>query len=252
MTHDVVTGATSAPDTARRIPPPSGPREPLKVNVFDMMTGAASQLLPLFPYHDAGAIVPCGAVFTGDPDDAEFGHFFHYNTVEEVAVTFGANEAMLQTGQVFVTQQLHGVNSFLRHPADPEAFILMTITQHQAEDGDQSEAILFRCQKCHEQLLRHDYNATPKGVEGHDPSQWGGSPEDEVSPFVTIWGSNKAAVDYNSDESVRTCPKCGHINAPHPQPKWGWQRYVDQVRAAESAKQSLRSAAAQSTQSKEA
>jgi len=73
-----------------------------------------------------------------------------------------------------------------------------------------------------------------------------------VSPFVTIWGSNKAAVDYNSDESVRTCPKCGHINAPHPQQKWGWQRYVDQVRAAESAKQSLRSAAAQSTQSKEA
>jgi len=38
----------------------------------------------------------------------------------------------------------------------------MTITQHQAEDGDQGEAILFRCQKCHEQLLRYDYNATPK------------------------------------------------------------------------------------------
>src|SRR4029450_1363566 len=163
MTHNVVTGAASASDTVRRIPPPSGPREPLKVNVFDMMTGAACQLLPLFPYPDAGATVPCGAVFTGEPDDAEFGHFFHYNTVEEVAVTFGANEAMLQTGQVFVTQQLHGVNSFprhapvphqrhgansfLRHPADPEAFILMTITQHQAEDGDQSEAMLFRCQK---------------------------------------------------------------------------------------------------------
>jgi hypothetical protein len=244
------TGSASAPERVRRIPPPSGAREPLKVNVFDLMTGAACQLLPLFPYHDAGTMVPCGAVFTGDPDDAEFGHFFHYNTVEEVAVTFGANNAMLQSGQIFVTQQLHGVNSFLRNPADAEAFILMTITQHQSEEGDQSEAILFRCQKCHEQLHRHDYNATPKGVEGHDPSQWEGSADDEVPMFVSIWGSNKAAVDYNNDESRRTCAKCGHVNAPHPMPKWGWQRYVDQVRAAESAKRALRSAAASATDQK--
>ena len=251
MTH-TVTGSASAPEKARRIPPPSGAREPLKVNVFDLMSGAACQLLPLFPYHDAGAMVPCGAVFTGDPDDADFGHFFHYNTVEEVAVTFGANDAMLQSGQVFVTQQLHGVNSFLRNPANPEAFILMTITQHQAEDGDQNEAILFRCQKCHEQLLRYDYNATPKGIEGHDPSQWGGSADDEVPMFVTIWGTNKAAEDYSNDESLRTCGKCGHVNAPHPMPKWGWQRYVEQVRTAESAKRALRSVAAQSATKEEA
>jgi hypothetical protein len=223
----------------------------LKVNVFDFMTRAACSLLPLFPYHDAGAVVPCGAVFTGDPDDGEFGHFFHYNTVEEVAVTFGANDAMLQSGQIFVTQQLRGVNSFLRNTTNPEAFILMTITQHQGEDGDQREAILFRCQKCHEQLLRHDYNANPKGVEGHDPSQWGGSVDDEVPMFVTLWGTNKAALDYSSDESVRTCPKCGHINAPHPMVKWGWDRYVGQVVAAESAKRALCSAAESATESTE-
>lgn len=250
MTHDVVTGAATADEKTRRIPPPSGAREPLKVNLFDFITGAACSLLPLFPYHDAGTIVPCGAVFTGNPEDSEFGHFFHYNTVEEVCLTFGANDAMMQSGQIFVTQQLHGVNSFLRNPANPEAFIVMTITQHQGEDGDQREAILFRCQKCHEQLHRHDYNATPKGVEGHDPSQWDGSVDDEVPLFVTLWGSNKAAIDYSSDESVRTCPKCGHVNAPHPMHKTGWHRYVGQVRAAESAKRALRSAAETVAESK--
>ena len=96
----------------------------------------------------------------------------------------------------------------------------MTITQHQSEDGDQNEAILFRCQKCHEELLRHEYNATPKGVDGYDPSQWGGSMTDEVPMFTTLWGTNKAAVDYD-DESVRTCPKCGHLNAPYPHHKAG-------------------------------
>lgn len=238
----ILPGAASAPERTHRIPPPSGPREPMKVNVFDVMTGAACQLFPLFPYFDAGAMVPCGAIMSGDANDSAFGHFFHYNTVEEVAVTFGANQAMLQTGQIFVTQQLHGVNSFLRDSADPEAFILMTITQHQAEDGDQSEAILFRCQKCSEQLVRFDYNATPKGVEGHDPTQWGGSHDDEVPMFTTIWGSDHAAVDYD-DESARTCPKCHHINPPHPHHKWGWNRYVAQVRTAESAKRAMRAVA---------
>jgi hypothetical protein len=248
MTH-TVTDSASAPDKARRIPPPSGACEPLKVNVFDFMTGAACQLLPLFPYHGAGAMVPCGAVMTGDPDDSAFGHFFHYNTVEEVAVTFGANEAMLQTGQVFVTQQLHGVNSFLRDAANPEAFIVMTITQHQGEEGDQAEAILFRCQKCHEELVRFDYDATPKGIEGHDPTQWGGSLDDEVPMFATLWGSDMATIQY-SDESARTCPKCGHVNAEHPRHKWGWDRYVSQVRTAESAKRALRSVAESATESK--
>jgi len=242
------TSVCPADQHARRIPLPTGHREPMKVNVYNFMTGATCQLLPLFPYDDAGAMVPCGAVFTGDPEDSEFGHFFHYNTVQEVAVTFGANNAMLQSGQIFVTQQLHGVNSFLRDTADPEAFIMMTITQHQSEDGDQNEAILFRCQKCHEELLRHEYNATPKGVDGYDPSQWGGSMTDEVPMFTTIWGTNKAAVDYDY-ESIRTCPKCGHLNAPHPHHKAGWQRYLNQVRAAESAKLSLRSAARSATES---
>lgn len=242
------TSASQAGGCSARIPPPSGVREPLKVNIFDFMMGAACQLLPLFPYHDAGALVPCGAVFSGDPQDSDFGHFFHYNTVQEVAVNFGAHNGMLRSGQIFVTQQVHGVNSFLRDPADPEAFILMTITQHQSDEGDQNEAISFRCQKCHEELLRHDYNATPKGVDGYDPSQWNGSADDEHPPFVTLWGNNKAAKDFDQ-ESARTCSKCGHVNPRHPHHKTGAERYIRQTRSVESAKRELRSAAVQAAES---
>ena len=45
-------------EDTRRIPPPDPDREPLKVNVYERMAKAASQLMPLFPYDSAGAIVP--------------------------------------------------------------------------------------------------------------------------------------------------------------------------------------------------
>ena len=241
MTTDTSTG--SAPQQTRRIPPPASDREPLKNNIFSVMTGANCQLIPLFPYHDAGTIVPCGAILASDPEDSEWGHFFHYNTVEEVALCFGSDGGLVQTGQVFVTQQLHGVNSFLRDPSNPGGYLLMTITQHQSEEGDQSEAILYRCRECHHELYRLDYNSTPKGAQGYDPSQWGGSDDDEVPMFATIWGGTTSADVYN-DESVRTCPKCGFVNPAHPQDKWGWQRYVSQVRVADTAKRKLLSVAA--------
>lgn len=250
MTGDVVTGAASVPEQTRRIPPPSGAREPMKANVFQFMSGGVSELLPLFPYGDAGAIAPCGVVFRGDGEDADWGQFFHYNDVEEVGICFGANGSTLQSGQIYVAQRLHGVNSFLRDPADPEAFAVMTITQRQAEKGEQHEAAIFRCRECQEQLLRKDYNATPQGLESFDPSQWGGSPDDEVPMFVAIWGLTAASNEYNNDESLRTCPKCGHLNPPFPTPKWGWQRYVHQVRVTESARRALRSAAVDAADSK--
>lgn len=224
----------------QRIPPPTGRREPLKVNVFACMAGAASELHALFPYHDAGAMVPCGAVFTGSPADGEFGHFFHWNTVEELTVVFGANGALLQTGQIFANQPLHGVNSFLRDPRDAEAFGVMTITQRQSDVDEQQEAIIFRCAKCHEQLLRFEYDATPKGVPGHSPEQWGGSVDDDHPVFTTTWGSAEAAARLNDDEAVRTCPKCGHVNDEFPEPKWGWQRCVEQTRTANRARATLR------------
>ena len=47
--------------------PPAPDKEPLKVNVFEFMKGANSALIPLFPYLDEGAIVPCGTMFDGGP-----------------------------------------------------------------------------------------------------------------------------------------------------------------------------------------
>ena len=146
-------------EDTRRIPPPDPDREPLKVNVYERMSKAAAQLTPLFPYDSAGTIVPAGAVLTGGPD-MEYGHFFHWNTVNEVAVTYGANKAMLAPGQIFVTQQLHGVNSFLRDEKDPEAFAVMVITQHQSASGDQLEKLIARCVKCKAELVRIEYDAS--------------------------------------------------------------------------------------------
>ena len=159
-------------EDTRRIPPPDLDREPLKVNVYERMAKAAAELMPLFPYDSAGAIVPCGAVLTGGPD-MEYGHFFHWNTVNEVVVTYGGNQAMLAPGQIMALQQLHGVNSFLRDEKDPEAFAVMVITQHQSTSGDQREAVLARCKKCKAELVRHSYDATPHGLPGYDAESYG-------------------------------------------------------------------------------
>ena len=177
--------------------------------------------MPLFPYDSAGAIVPCGAVLVGGPD-MEYGHFFHWNTVNEVVVTYGANKAMLAAGQIFVTQQLHGVNSFLRDEKDPEAFALMVITQHQSTSGDQREARLARCKKCKAELARHDYDATPHGLPGYDPDNYGAD-DDPVRQFATTYQSVAFVALRNSDEG-RTCAKCGHVNDPFPAERWGWDQ----------------------------
>ena len=238
---DTVTDTRSETEKARRIPPPSRERVPLKVNIFEMAAVGVCTLQPLFPYLDAGAMVPTGAFLTGDPDDSDWGQFFHYNTVDEVYVAFAANGSFLQSGQILVGQEIHGVNSTLRDPADGESFALTTITQRQAEDHDQREAVMFRCTNCAEQLLRYDINSNAKGTEGHDPSQWGGSPDDEVEMFSTLWGSVEAALEVN-EESPRTCSKCGHFNDEFPLKKWGWKRYSDQVRLANSAYRAMRAA----------
>ena len=135
-------------------------RPPLKVNLFERMQGGNCQLIPLFPYEDADSLVPAGAIFRGEPG-ADFGQFFHFNTVDEVAHVFGANGALLQTGQIYATQPLHGVNSFLKDPTNPDNFLVLTVTQHQRASGPQAEAVIFRCGKCHEVLERYEYDAQP-------------------------------------------------------------------------------------------
>ena len=226
-------------EDTRRIPPPDPDREPLKVNVYERMAKAASQLMPLFPYDSAGAIVPAGAVMVGGPD-MEYGHFFHWNTVNEVVVTYGANKSMMAPGQIFVTQQLHGVNSFLRDEKDPEAFAVIVITQHQASSGDQAEKIIARCAQCRAELVKTEYDATPHGLPGYDAKRYG-TDDDPVRQFATLRGSADFIAERNSDEG-RTCAECGHVNDIFPAARWGWERNVQQTQTVNAAYHALREA----------
>ncbi|MFJ6895131.1 hypothetical protein [Streptomyces hokutonensis] len=229
-----------------RIPPPDPDREPLKANVYERMSKAAAQLTPLFPYDHAGAIVPCGNVLVGGPE-SEYGHFFHWNAVNEVVVTYGSNESLLGSGQIMATQHLHGVNSFLRDEKNPEAFAVIVVTQHQSEEGDQSEALIARCKNCKAELVRHDYDATPFPLPGYDVKRHG-EPGDPVRQFATTLGSTEFAALRNTQKG-RTCQACGHVNTPFPEAGWGWARTVAQTDAVNSAYRALRQAAtAQSEQ----
>jgi hypothetical protein len=213
-----------------RIPRPRDDRPPLKVNIFERMQTGNCQLMPLFPYMDADAIVPCGVLLRGAPG-ADFGQFFHRNSVDELAQVFGAEGATLQTGSIYVTQPLHGVNSFLKNSTNPDSFLLLTITQHQTARGEQQEAILYRCGKCHELLLKHEYDATP-------PPR-GEQPTNEVLMLTTLQGSMEAEATYNEHPDNRHCPKCGFDNPPFPGERWGWRQYVAQTRSVNDARRAL-------------
>jgi hypothetical protein len=223
-----------ARETEWRIPPPREDRPPLKVNIFEKMQSGNCQLLPLFPYEDADSLVPAGAIFRGEPN-ADFGQFFHFNTVDEVAHVFGAHGALLQTGQIYATQPLHGVNSFLKDPTNPDNFLVIVVTQHQRASGPQNEAVIFRCGKCHELLERYEYDAqpTPRGVH----------PRNGVPLFTTLQGSVDAVETLNEHESNRRCASCGYDNPTFPLERWGWKHYVQQTRTVNDARQVLDAAA---------
>ena len=224
-------------EPSHRIPLPGGKREPMRVNVFERVTGSGCSLLPLFPYVGPGAIVPCGVVFEGGPD-ADYGQFFHFNTQDEVVLTLGAQKATLETGDIYVGGRQHGVNSFLRDQRDPEGWSVQVVTVHQPETGVQQEAITFRCSECNAKVQRFDFVVTPPGREGHDPLGFAGTEDDHVPAFATIPATAWAAEQFN-DEEHRVCNECGHINDPFPVAVWGWQRYAAQRRIANAAKLAL-------------
>jgi len=198
------------------IPAPRADRPPLKVNVFAAMQHGNTQLMPLFPYLHPGAMVPAGAIIAGGPD-ANYGHFFHHNTQDEVVVTLAANGAMLSTGQVFVGARIHGVNSFLKDEKNPNAYGIMLITQRQAETGPQTEACSLRCEKCHEEIFFKEFDATPPA-----------DADETTHPFVSVAVLPDLFRPFNEDVALRTCKKCGHVNPPFPVAAWGWDRYASQ------------------------
>jgi hypothetical protein len=212
--------------TPARIPLPDGRREPRKVNVYEQMQHANTQLVPLFPYYGPGAIVYSGAIFRGGPG-YDVGHFFHDNTVHEVSFVWGASGALIETGRIMATPNLHGVNSFLRDPESPESFLLITICQRQSSDV-QTERLVWRCSECHEHLLQHEFSEAPSDEHA-----------DRFPGFPTLNESVEPVARYNRDESIRTCPKCGHVNDPFPMEMWGWAQWARQQRTVNDARDTL-------------
>jgi hypothetical protein len=228
--------AITSPDarstSSHRIPKPSPDRPPLRANVFEAMQYANTSLAPMFPtYLERGSIVPCATLFIGGPD-AEFGHFFHENTEEEVALVMADNKAHKGTGTVMIAPLHHGVNSFLKDPKDPESFLLIMITQRQRDRDAQSERILFRC-KCNEVLFDFGFDATPP-----DTFEAG---VDKI--LITTRESSAAAEAFNADENLRTCKRCGTVAAPFPITPWGWTQHTAQYRAVARARSILTAAA---------
>jgi hypothetical protein len=204
------------------------------------MSKASCALLPMFPYEDAGSIIPCPMALWGGPDK-NFGHYFHTNTVDELCLTFGTNKATVATATIMVNQNFHGVNSFLRDEKDPEAFVLGTVTQRQSTAEGQKEIISAMCQKCKKEIARVEFDAAPEGTPDYRGGQWGRE-DDVIPPFPTI-AAAVAFVDLRNSDEGRTCKNCGHVNDLFPDHTWHWRQTVDQNRAANASARTLKEAA---------
>lgn len=225
---------TTIKSPVREMPRPSDDKQPLKCNVYDFGRNLVSTLTPLFPYVDEGAIVPTIALFYGGAD-GDYGFFLHNNTVDEVAIIFGAGGTTGRgvSGLVRVSARSHGVGNLLTDPTSPDSFSLVTVTQRQATGEVQRESVAFACEKCSADVYRLDFSTMPP-KRGHQEGEMG-----PVGHLETILGSAQAASTYNASEAARTCAKCGHVNKPFPLQRWGWQRYVDQTRIVRKARAML-------------
>jgi hypothetical protein len=204
----------------RDIPPPAMTKRPARVNAFNFARGAGSALLPLFEYLGEGDIVPCVAVFRGGSRH-EGSVFEHTNSVDEVAITFGARGTFLRVGQVMVGEKKHTVGSFL--PKDPDAYVMMVITQRQSDPGvAQKEAWTVICEKCSTPLVDYHFEAKP------DPAARASIPPGYAEPLLTILGSLEGANRVNASTESLTCKNCGHVQEPFRVGTWHWDIYAEQ------------------------
>ena len=111
-------------------------KQPLKCNVYEFARNLVSTLTPMFPYVDEGAMVPTIAMFYGEPE-GDYGYFEHVNTVDEVAIIFGAGETTGRgrAGLVRASARSHGVGNLLTDPDSPDSYSVVTVTQRQSTGG---------------------------------------------------------------------------------------------------------------------
>jgi hypothetical protein len=202
-------------------------KHPLKVNVFERLQSHVSQLTPLFPYLGDGAIVPATSLFIGHQGFRP-GRFSHYNTVEEVTLCLGAVGSYIQSANLRVINRTHAVTAPLVDPTDPEAFVVVVITQRNNAEPGQPEAIMFMCPQCNKLMARYDYDAK------RDSRDLGPVPE-----FSTLYNSFRVVEAFNADLGARTCKHCGHVEPPFPAEEWGWGRYTRHTEVVNRARQQL-------------
>jgi hypothetical protein len=204
-------------EQALAIGAPPADRVPLKENAYLAGRAEQTQLSPMFPYFAPGAIVPCTAMFGSNHLDR--GYFVHFNTVQEVLVCLGAEGAPYPyPGFVRVGPTTHPVGD---KPGQAASFAtaLVVITQRQAVDEPQNEAILFYCEKCDHELFRRDYGA-------HEfPDPLDGPADPAIIGLPTISQSAASTGAFNESVELRTCKSCGHLNPPFPLSFWGWEEY---------------------------
>ncbi len=224
------------------IPKPTGDKEPLKTNVYQLTHLANTALAPLFPYVDAGSIVPGTSCFEGGPGK-HYGRFQHFNTVDEIALTFGARGSRRGGGVLRVGPKLHMVSGPFQDPENPENVAIAVVTQRQAVNGKQREEIRFVCDKCDRMLYREEIPI---------PVPKRGSQKKELGPhaaFATPAESYNATKRFNDNLDARTCKHCGHVNPPFPVEAWGWEKYIQQKQIADRAYSAMVEAAQPPSQS---
>jgi hypothetical protein len=212
-----------------RIGPPD--REPLKVNVFEFMRATGGKLLPLFPYIDAGSIVPAAALAWGG-DPRGYGSFIHTNSQDEVVIVFASDgtPGRSGTGMARAGNKTHPVGPFFDDPENRERFGLFAITQRQPETGAAKESVWLLCEACKKEVTRVSFEVTP-ARRGAQEAELG-----PYAPFETLPRTAEAFVKFNSSLA---CPHCGHVNKPLPEERWRLVDYVDQTAAVRRAREVL-------------
>lgn len=222
------------------IAPPDDRKSPLKTNVYDFGRSVTAALAPIFPYLGPGCIVPCVAL--NDAGAAgDFGYFIHTNTVHEVNLSFGTRGGMRTAGGVSVGPFTHPVGAKRGQSFPPDFMNLAVITQRQDDSGDQSEALVFVCDECSEELYRRDYDAHSY------PDAFASEDDPGLMGMPTIAQSAFAATEFNTDESLRTCKACGHVSEPFPIDAWGWGPYRRRTNLVLEARELMRDAAGKIT-----
>jgi len=202
-----------------KIAPPD--REPMKVNVFEFMRATGGKLLPLFPYLDAGSIVPAAALAWGRPG-GRYGSFIHTNSQDEVVIVFASDgtPGRSGTGMARAGNKTHPVGPFFDDPDNTERFGLFTITQRQPEQGAAKESVWLLCEECKKEITRVNFEWVParRGCQEKEHGLY--------APFETIPRSAEAFQHFNDHLK---CPHCGHQNQPFPEDRWRIVDYTEQT-----------------------